>query len=301
MTFVLKSGPAELFGNVLSLGTTEGWITVAATQAGNSNYNAAPEVQRSFYLGGFPMPVITVQPVDYVVYPGDRVTLVVDAVNEPLTYQWQFHGVNLPGATARNLVFTRVQAPQAGPYRVIVTNPAGSVTSGTASLSVMVSEGTPRIVRQPQGQSIRSGESAEVFVTATGHEPLHYQWYAGESGNVGSPVAGATNSTYTVLNIPDETVYWVAVSNPLGTVDSASARFEVQSANRAKLGLSMVSGMPALSIEGLTGTVYRIERSIDPASGPWTNLIELNLPQSPLTFIDPNPSKSRGFYRAVAE
>ena len=301
VTFTLKSGPAELFGNVLSLGTTDGWITVVATQAGNSNYNAAPEAERSFHLGRFPVPEITVQPADQIVYPGDRVTFAIEAINEPLTYQWQFRSEDLPGATAQSLVLAGVQAPQEGPYRVIVTNPAGSVTSSTATLSIMVSEGTPRIIQEPEGLSVRSGESATLSVTATGGESLQYQWYTGETGNVSSPIAGATNSTYTALNVAGDTTFWVAVSNSFGTADSASAKVEVLPPNTVKLDLRMLSGMPALRIEGLPGASCTIERAVDAASGPWTNLIELTLPVSPFTFIDPNPSTSRGFYRAIAQ
>lgn len=45
----IKSGPATISGNTVSL-TGVGTVTVAANQAGNANYNAAPEVTTSFVV-----------------------------------------------------------------------------------------------------------------------------------------------------------------------------------------------------------------------------------------------------------
>ena len=59
----------------------------------------------------------------------------------PLYYQWQFNGVNLPGATANALVLSGVRPSQEGSYSVIVTNAAGAATSSVATLTV------PRVVR----------------------------------------------------------------------------------------------------------------------------------------------------------
>jgi predicted outer membrane repeat protein len=61
VSFAMTSGPATLTGNLLSFGSTTGWVTVAATQAGNNNYNAT-EVDQTFYLGTLPVPSITTQP-----------------------------------------------------------------------------------------------------------------------------------------------------------------------------------------------------------------------------------------------
>lgn len=56
----------------------------------------------------------------------------------PLAYQWRFHGTNLPGANASAFVRTSAQPETEGPYAVVVTNGAGSVTSATARLSLIV-------------------------------------------------------------------------------------------------------------------------------------------------------------------
>ncbi len=53
----------------------------------------------------------------------------------PVTYQWQFEGVDIPGATNVLLTISNVQPADAGNYRVIVANPEGSVTSQWAALT----------------------------------------------------------------------------------------------------------------------------------------------------------------------
>lgn len=63
---------------------------------------------------------------------------------EPLAYQWQKGGDNLPdagpvsGATSPTLWLAGVLPPDAGAFRVIVSNPWGAVTSAVATLSVPV-------------------------------------------------------------------------------------------------------------------------------------------------------------------
>jgi hypothetical protein len=301
VSLAVISGPATLTGNLLSFGSTNGWVTVAATQAGNSNYNAA-EVDQSFYLGTFPLPVITTQPASQAVYPGDRVSFNVAATNGPLSYQWQFFGANIAGGTSSGLVLARVQASQAGPYRVILSNPSGSVTSAVANLSVVVSAGTPAITVQPQGQAIRVGETATLSVVAVGAAPLSYQWYQGVSGDTNGIVPGAISPVYTASGLTTNTSFWVSVHNSLGTVDSAAANVAVFPAKAARLRLTTMNGMAALIIDGLPGTQYSLDYTTNLSRVAWSNVVNLVLPSSPYTFIDATSLNAPlRFYRAVAQ
>lgn len=48
VSFQILSGPATLSGNTLTLDGTPGMVTVRASQGGNSTYNAAPDIDRTF-------------------------------------------------------------------------------------------------------------------------------------------------------------------------------------------------------------------------------------------------------------
>src|SRR6185295_10208107 len=60
---------------------------------------------------------------------------VTGAGSPPLTYQWQFNGENISGASATNLVVANVQSTNAGNYTVVVTDSSSaSITSAVAVL-----------------------------------------------------------------------------------------------------------------------------------------------------------------------
>jgi alpha-tubulin suppressor-like RCC1 family protein/Zn-dependent metalloprotease len=84
-------------------------------------------------------PVILAQPADQTVVRGGTTafTVVVDGT-PPLSYQWNFNGTNIDGATDATLTLTNVQLAQAGNYAVVVTNVYGSVTGSNATLTVYV-------------------------------------------------------------------------------------------------------------------------------------------------------------------
>ena len=84
----------------------------------------------------------------------------------------------------------------------------------------------PTIVTHPQPAAITAGASTTLGV-ATDIAAAGYQWYVGESGDVSSPVAGATGAQVTVSPIVD-TRYWVRVIG-CGSrqIDSAAALVSV--------------------------------------------------------------------------
>ncbi len=61
---------------------------------------------------------------------------VVAVGTPPISYQWQFNGKDILGATNLLLVLANVQTNQSGPYTVVVSNPMGSATSLPAILTV---------------------------------------------------------------------------------------------------------------------------------------------------------------------
>ncbi len=78
----------------------------------------------------------------------------------------------------------------------------------------------PSITGEPQSQTIRSGQTASLSVTATGVAPLSYQWYRGNSGDThDAPLIAAAS-------------YWLRVGSTCGTADSAAATITVMRAVR---------------------------------------------------------------------
>ncbi|HWY74409.1 MAG TPA: immunoglobulin domain-containing protein [Verrucomicrobiae bacterium] len=107
-----------------------GFATIAGVAAGWFH---------SIVLKGSGAPVITAQPLSMQVTNGSNATFAVLAVGiAPLKYQW-FGGTNqIPGATNSTLTLTNVQAWQAGPYSVEVTNATGGVTEPAFSLNAFL-------------------------------------------------------------------------------------------------------------------------------------------------------------------
>ncbi|MCU0786037.1 MAG: DNRLRE domain-containing protein, partial [Verrucomicrobia bacterium] len=83
-------------------------------------------------------PAISVPPQSQTVQAAANVVFSVTATGTPpLSYQWRKSGVNIAGATGATLSLTSVGASASGGYSVVVQNPAGSIVSGTAFLSVL--------------------------------------------------------------------------------------------------------------------------------------------------------------------
>jgi hypothetical protein len=94
----------------------------------------------------------------------------------------------------------------------------------------------PSISNQPQSVTLTSSQTVHLFVSATGSDPLAYQWYIGSSGNTASPIPGATGSGIDVTPAAT-TAYWVRVSN--GCAPAANSQAAVVS----------IAGCPLVSIQ----------------------------------------------------
>ena len=102
---------------------------------GNLYYlsRTAGALYRIIYTGNA-SPAITDQPDNVTVSQGQPATFSVSATGTaPLSYQWRKNNVNIAGATSATLTITSAQSSDAGNYQVVVSNAAGSVTSGIAT------------------------------------------------------------------------------------------------------------------------------------------------------------------------
>jgi hypothetical protein len=112
-------------------------------------------------------PTISVQPLSQITQMGSQTTFTVVATGtEPLAYQWQKDGLNVPGATSQTLVIGSTQAGDAGTYTVTVSNLVGAVTSNAATLSVFASSGPLRA--DPKNRRyFTNNQNAPVFLTGS--------------------------------------------------------------------------------------------------------------------------------------
>ncbi len=98
----------------------------------------------------------------------------------------------------------------------------GTVLSETFTL--VAAFAPPSITSQPADTSVVAGNTASFTVVAEGSETLQYQWYEGGSGDLSSPVSGASDATLVTDAIATPKSFWVRVTDGnLETVDSDTA------------------------------------------------------------------------------
>jgi len=88
-------------------------------------------------LALYPSPFICSEPNDQTVSLGSNATFSVRASGAvPFSYQWQFGGTNIAGATSSSYTVQHASADDSGSYRVSITNAYGSTNSLPATLVV---------------------------------------------------------------------------------------------------------------------------------------------------------------------
>jgi glucose/arabinose dehydrogenase len=116
----------------------------------------------------------------------------------------------------------------------IVTGPDGNLyflsRTNSAVYKVVYNAGTaPVITNHPQTQTVSQGNPVTFTVTATGTNPLTYQWRKN-----GGNISGATNSSYTIASVVpgDAGTYSVVVTNSAGSATSNNASLFVTAPNQ---------------------------------------------------------------------
>jgi uncharacterized delta-60 repeat protein len=170
-------------------------------------------------------PAIVTQPTNQVVPVGSNALFTVQASGtDPLSYQWRQGENALAGQTGTALQLNAVADTNAGSYCVLVSSPFGAVTSAVVTLTLQY---PPQITQQPVGAIRPVGSNITFSVTATGTQPLLYQWQKD-----GLALSGATASDYSrsALSVADSGAYAVVVTNFLGSVTSSVANLTVGNA-----------------------------------------------------------------------
>jgi parallel beta-helix repeat protein len=133
--------------------------------------------------------------------------------SQPIGYQWQRNGTNMPGATFTNLALTNLAFSDGGPYTLIASNIAGVSTSAIAQLTVFQN---PTLQQGLSNQVVDSGSTLTLTVDVVGSPTLAYAWQLN-----GAAIPG-TNSTLVISNIqPSQSGYYrVTITNQYGSIIS---------------------------------------------------------------------------------
>ncbi len=173
---------------------------------------------------------------------GQAFTLSVTASGTaPFSYQWFKDGVVLTGATASSYAVSSAQTSNAGVYSSVVSNSAGSATSDSATVTLMVTS-APLIESQPLSQTVTAGTSVTFSATVSGSPVPALQW----SFN-GVALAGATGASLSIANVQaaNAGTYSLVATNSSGSITS----------NNASLTVNAATSAPAITTQPVSKTV----------------------------------------------
>lgn len=212
-------------GNILYGTTLGGYGTVFAINTDGSGFR---------YLHGFTTPNSTnsdgTEPFAGLILSGN--TLFGTACSGGSSADGVVFKINTDGTGFTNLHnFTGVN-DGANPYAGLIlsgntlygtTFAGGSGGNGTV-FALSLGPSAPIITVQPQSQSLQAGSNVTFTVAAAGSTTLNYQWQFN-----GQNIPNATNATLTLNSVTaaNDGGYSVVVSNPYGSVTSATASLAV--------------------------------------------------------------------------
>ena len=152
---------------------------------------------------------ITANPEDVEGAAGENAVFTVAAEGSGLSYQWQYANAgssvwrasSMSGSDTPEITVPIASYRDGQKYRCVVTDRDGnSVTSESATITMIIPEDTPVITSQPEDFVGTAGEMAVFEVEAEG-SGLTYQWqYCNEGSNVwrNSSMAGSTTAAISV-------------------------------------------------------------------------------------------------------
>ncbi len=152
---------------------------------------------------------ITANPEDVEGAAGENAVFTVAAEGSGLSYQWQYANAgssvwrasSMSGSDTPEITVPIASYRDGQQYRCVVTDRDGnSVTSESATITMIIPEDTPVITSQPEDFVGTAGEMAVFEVEAEG-SGLTYQWqYCNEGSNVwrNSSMAGSTTAAISV-------------------------------------------------------------------------------------------------------
>ncbi len=155
-------------------------------------------------------PVITVQPGNQTPANGGTAWLHVRAVGTPpMSYQWQFDGLDIPDATNADLTITNMQIGDVGAYSATVSNAIASTSSRLASL---------RLPSMPSPETLGQAlEATNLTWSTSGNADWFAETNITEDGIAAAQSGRITNSQsselQTTVTGPGTLTFWWMVSS----------------------------------------------------------------------------------------
>ena len=191
-------------------------------------------------------PLIGLQPVGLTNYSGNAGLLEVAASGVGLTYQWYQVTAGpvtnaVAGANGPQLLFSDLEAANAGQYYCKITNPAGATNSALVTVSVNSTPTPPTFAVQPVATTATVGGNQTLSASVFGTGPLSFQWNFNDQpipndgpnpfGAAGDNVVVSGSQTPTLVltgvSTNETGLYTLTVTGGFGTTTSTNALLTV--------------------------------------------------------------------------
>ncbi|MBX2870912.1 MAG: DUF11 domain-containing protein [Saprospiraceae bacterium] len=176
---------------------------------------------------------ITAQPIDDEICEGGTATVAVTVSGGAgtITYQWQSStdGTNFSDITgANNDTYDEPDLSETTYYQVVIEASASDCDAVTSQVATVTVSPDIAITAQPTGADICIDGDAILNVEISGGSgTISYQWQSSANGTDWTPIAGATNSSYTASTDAAGTTYYRVV------VDAADSGCESATSDAA--------------------------------------------------------------------
>jgi hypothetical protein len=171
-----------------------------------------------------------------------------------------------------------------------------STLIGTGALFLaMTAFAQPTIVIPPVSQAVPEGGTAVLSVSVAGTLPITYEWRRNlEWTPYYLETLDSTNCTLLLTNMtPDKSCFFsLQVSNAEGYATGKQVIVAV-------IGAGIETNGFALTIFGLTNSIWRVDYATNLASPQWQTLTNLSIPRTPswFKFVDLQATNLNRFYQ----
>ena len=146
---------------------------------------------------------VVTSPVSQTVAVGDAATFGVTATGSGLTYQWRRNGADIAGATSALYTIPSASLADTGAtFNVVVTNPRGTATSGTATLTVVAAALTPPPALPAEVAAAKTITTAESFALVRRSTGVITSWGYNGEGQRGDGTSAAASDTPGTVTLP---------------------------------------------------------------------------------------------------